>query len=66
MTAEGFLPPETWGENPIRVTSRAQGFGENLCVIGLDSAASSTLHLEGDAELSADRRSVYSNSRRTW
>lgn len=62
MEAKGFLPAEVWGENPIVVNARAQGFGENLCVVGLDTSASGTLRLQGGSQIIASHCSVYSNS----
>lgn len=47
----------------IRVTSTAQTSGStNICVIGLDETASTTIELREEAELSSPNCAVYSNS----
>ncbi len=63
MVAEGFMPPEIWGENPIRVTSQARAYGQSrLCVLALDEAQTETIKADAAAILTAPDCAVQSNS----
>ena len=44
LTVESLLPAGIWGQNPIRVRSRAEAYGQSkLCVLGLDKAKADTI-----------------------
>jgi hypothetical protein len=63
MAAEGFLPPEIWGENPIRVSAQARAYGQSkLCVLALHQTKSDTIKADGGALLTAPECAVQSNS----
>jgi hypothetical protein len=63
MVADGFLPPEIWGENPIRVTSQARAYGQSkLCVLALHPDKSGALKAASAAQLTAPECAVQSNS----
>jgi hypothetical protein len=63
MQARSFLPPEIWGNNPIRVIADAHTFGDvKLCVLGLDQANAETVALDSAALLTAPECAVQSNS----
>jgi hypothetical protein len=63
MTAEGFLPPEIWGENPIRVNAQARAYGQSkLCVLTLHEDTGGALKAASAARLTAPECAVQSNS----
>ncbi len=63
MVAEGFLPPEIWGQNPIVVSAVARTFGETkLCVLALHESSSDTLKADNGAILTAPDCAIQANS----
>jgi hypothetical protein len=63
MQARSFLPPEIWGNNPIRVIADAHTFGNvRLCVLGLNESDADTVTLDTAALLTAPECAVQSNS----
>lgn len=58
-----FLPSSPFAENPIRVSSEAQAYGQGkLCVLALHDSRSGTIMAENLALLTAPECSVQSNS----
>jgi Flp pilus assembly protein TadG len=63
VLARTFLPSSPFAENPIRVSSEAQAYGQGkLCVLALDKSKSGTIKADGEALLTAPECSVQSNS----
>lgn len=63
MVASSFMPVQVWGENPIRVISRARAYGQaKLCVLALQPASKDALKADGKASLTAPQCATQSNS----
>jgi hypothetical protein len=63
VTVDPLLPVGIWGQNPIRVRSRAEAYGQSkLCVLGLDNTKADTIKGSGGAIVTAPQCAVQSNS----
>jgi hypothetical protein len=63
MVARAFLPPEIWGENPLKVTATARTYGQaRLCVLGLNEHDGQTIRIDHAAVITAPDCAVQSNS----
>jgi hypothetical protein len=63
MLVRTFLPTSPFADNPVRVVSEAQAYGQGrLCVLALDPSSSSAIKADGKAVLTAPDCSVQTNS----
>jgi hypothetical protein len=63
VLARTFLPASPFADNPIRVASEAQAYGQGrLCVLALDPSKADAIKADGRAVLTAPDCSVQSNS----